>query len=55
MHLIHGYIIGNTAFCNMLVMCHVKFTATHWYYANIILYTCADNLMLIAGNSQLTL
>ena len=21
-----SYMIGNTAFCNMLVMCHVKFT-----------------------------
>ena len=47
MHLIHGYIIGNTAFCEVLVMCHVKFTAIRQFYTNIILYTLADNLMVI--------
>ena len=47
MHSIHGYIIGNTAFCNMLVMCHVKFTAIRRFYMNIISYTHADNLMVI--------
>ena len=54
MHSIHGYIIGNTAFCNMLVMRHVKFTAIRRFYTNIISYTCAIKFMP-AGNSQLAL
>ena len=37
----------NTSFCNKLVMCHVKFNATHRFYMNIISYTRANNLMLI--------
>ena len=43
----HGYIIGNTAFCNMLVMCHMKFTAIHRFYTNIISYMHAHNFTLI--------
>ena len=41
------YIIGNTAFCNMLEMRHVKFTAICWFYTNTILYTRAVNLTVI--------
>ena len=33
--------------CKVLVMCHVKFTAIHRFYTNIILYTHADNLTFI--------
>ena len=47
MHSIHGYIIGNTAFCNMLVMRHVKFTAIRRFYTNIISYMRAINLTVI--------
>ena len=50
----HGYIIGHTAFCSMLVICYMKFTATSQFYTNIISYTHAYNFMP-AGNSQLTL
>ena len=46
MHSIHGYIIGNTAFCKELVVCHMKLTAIHRFYTNIISYTRADNLCL---------
>ena len=47
MHSIYGYIIGNTAYCKVLVICHVKFTAIRRFYTNIILYTRPDNLTLI--------
>ena len=47
MHSIHGYILGITAVCNILVMYDVEFTATHQFYTNTISYTYADNLMLI--------
>ena len=40
-------IIGNTAFCNIFVMCHVKFTTTRQFYMNIISYMRANNLTLI--------
>ena len=30
----------HAAFCNMLVMCYVKFTATYRFYMKIILYLC---------------
>ena len=47
MHSIHGYIIGNKAFCNMLVIRHVKFTAICRFYTNIISYMRADILTVI--------
>ena len=53
MHSIHGYIIGITAVCNILVMYHVKFTTVRWFYMNTISYKHADNLTPVS-NSQLT-
>ena len=47
MHSIYGYIIGNTAFCNVLVMCRVKFTIIRWFCTNIISHMGADNLTSI--------
>ena len=34
MYSIHGYILGITAVCNMLVLYQVEFTATHRFYMN---------------------
>ena len=34
MHSIHGYILGITAVCNILVMYHVEFTTTYRFYMN---------------------
>ena len=54
MHSIHGYILGITVVCNMLVMYHVEFTATRRFYTNTISYTHADNLTLIYACRQFT-
>ena len=37
-HSIHGYIIGITAVCSMVVIYHVKFTTTCQFYMNTISY-----------------
>ena len=55
MHLIHGYIVGITAVCNMLVMYHMKFTTTCRFHTNTILYMHANNLTLILPTNDVNI
>ena len=58
MHSIYSCIVENAAaFCDMLVMCREELAMMCGFCTSAVLYTHADNLMLImlAGTSQLAL